>query len=382
MKVSRVAATGALAATVLATLGFSAAAQAGPPSQAPAGAAAVAPGALPPGAHGGSALLDRSLRDLAKRQDLRVGTAVDMAALAADGTYQAHVAEQFSTVTPENVMKWESIEPQRAVFTWDAADTLVDFARAHGQLVRGHTLVWHNQNPTWLTQGTFTPAELREILRQHIFAEAGHFRGKIWAWDVANEVIDDSGQLRNSFWLQKLGPSYIADAFRWAHQADPKAKLFINDYNVEGVNAKSTAYYNLVRDLRRQGVPIQGFGIQGHLGVQYGFPGDVLANLQRFEKLGLQTALTEVDVRMPLPVDATKLQAQGFGYNSLLTSCLLVRACVSYTVWGFTDKYSWVPGVFNGEGAANLLDQNFAPKPAWNAIRQTLAAAGPIGHRG
>ena len=110
--------------------------------------------------------------------------------------------------------------------------------------------------------------------------------------------------------------------------------------------------------------------------MQYGFPGGALENLRRFEALGVETAFTEVDVRIPLPVDATELQAQAQGYNTLLQACLLARRCVSYTVWGFTDRYSWVPGVFPGEGAANLLDEQYQPKPAYDTVRNTLALAG------
>jgi endo-1,4-beta-xylanase len=299
-----------------------------------------------------------------------------MSALAADPIYRQAVAREFSTVTPENVMKWESVEPQRGVYNWAAADDLVDFARAHGQTVRGHTLVWHSQNPAWLTEASFSPAELRVILRKHIFDEVGHFKGRIWAWDVVNEAFNDDGTLRDTIWLRNLGPGYIADAFRWAHQADPGAKLFLNDYNNEGVSPKSDAYYALVKQLRSQGVPVQGYGMQGHLALQYGLPGTVLANARRFDALGLQTAFTEVDVRMLLPADAVKVQAQAQGFTTLLTACLLVKRCVSYTLWGFTDKYSWVPGVFAGEGSATPFDESFAPKPAYRALHDTLELAG------
>jgi endo-1,4-beta-xylanase len=255
----------------------------------------------------------------------------------------------------------------------------VAFARAHGQLVRGHTLVWHNQLPTWLTDGvangTITATQLRGILRQHIFDEVGHFRGKIWQWDVVNEAFNDDGSLNNTIWLRQLGPGYIADAFRWAHQADPKALLFYNDFNIEGVNAKSNAVYALVRQLRGQGVPIQGVGVQGHFGVQFGFPADVRQNLDRFAALGMFTAVTEADVRMPLPTDAIKLQAQAQGYNVMLQACLLSARCLSLTVWGFTDKYSWVPGVFTGQGAATLFTEAFVAKPAYEAMRVDLEVA-------
>jgi endo-1,4-beta-xylanase len=326
-------------------------------------------------------LVDRPLRELARGTDLRIGTAVDMNALENDATYRDRIATEFNSVTAENVMKWETIEPQRGQLDFGPADELVDFARANGQAVRGHTLLWHNQLPGWLTAGVasgeITPGELRGILRKHVTDVVSHFRGRVYQWDVVNEVIDDNANLRDTIWLQQLGPGYIADVFRWARRADPRVKLYLNDYNVEGINAKSDAYYALAQQLLDEGVPVDGMGVQGHLGVQFGFfPAvNVAQNLQRFEDLGLETSVTEADVRMILPADTVKLQAQAQGYNTLLQACLLVRRCTSFTVWGYTDKYSWVPGFFDGEGAANLLDETFAPKPAYQAVQATLALA-------
>jgi endo-1,4-beta-xylanase len=337
-----------------------------------AGATSAVRAVLPP--------VDSPLRTLAARHDLRVGTAVNTDALAADATYRQLVGAQFNTVTPENVMKWQPVEPTRGGYDWSAADGLVAFARAHGQLVRGHTLVWHNQLPDWLTAGTFTPAELRALLRKHILDEVGHFKGRIWQWDVVNEAFNDDGTMRDTLWLRALGPDYVADAFRWAHQADPHALLFYNDYNIEGVNPKSDAVYALVRQLRAQGVPVHGVGVQGHFGVQYGLPGDVPENLARFAALHLDVAVTEADVRMPLPPDGTKIAAQSQGYSVLLQACLLTPRCLSFTVWGFSDKYQWVPGVFQGQGSAALYDEAFTPKPAYRAVQIDLALAAPVRH--
>jgi endo-1,4-beta-xylanase len=123
-------------------------------------------------------------------------------------------------------MKWESVEAQRGVLDFSAADRLIAHARAHHQIVRGHTLVWHGQLPAWLTSGTFTDDELEAILHQHITDEVSYFRGRIYAWDVVNEAFNEDGTLRDTIWLRQLGPGYIAKAFRWAHQADPHAKLY------------------------------------------------------------------------------------------------------------------------------------------------------------
>ncbi|WP_405456514.1 endo-1,4-beta-xylanase [Streptomyces sp. NBC_00101] len=329
-----------------------------------------------PARHGGHGA---TLRTLAERPDLLIGTAVDASALAADAPYRAGVASEFSSVTAENAMKWEVVEPARGSYDWSQADRLVEFAHRHHQEVRGHTLVWHNQLPAWLTSGvadgSIDAAGLRAVLRKHITDEVRHFKGEIYQWDVVNEVFDEDGTYRDSLWLRELGPSYISDAFRWAHEADPKAKLFLNDYNVEGVNAKSTAYYELAKKLRAQGVPVQGLGIQGHLDIQYGFPGDVGDNLARFDALGMQTAFTEIDVRMTLPADEAKLARQAQDYRRLLDACVAVRGCTSFTVWGFSDKYSWVPDTFSGQGAANITDENFVRKPAYTALADGLRAA-------
>jgi endo-1,4-beta-xylanase len=316
-----------------------------------------------------------TLRQLAAHTGMRVGTAVDTAALAADSTYRSAVAAQFDSVTPENVMKWEVVEPEQGRYDFTQADALVSFARAHGQLVRGHTLVWHSQLPAWLTSRDWTRAELRQVLRQHILTEAGHFRGRIWAWDVVNEAFNDDGTLRDTIWLRVLGPDYIADAFRWAHQADPKAILFYNDFNIEGTNAKSDAVYALLSRLRQEGVPVQGVGLQGHLSTQFDVPTGILANLRRFAGIGVASAFTEADVRSVLPVDSAERAAQTAGYSAMLDSCLLEPRCLSFTVWGFTDKYQWVPGTFPGQGSAALYDENFQPKPAYDAVRLDLALA-------
>jgi endo-1,4-beta-xylanase len=363
MKVPRVAAAAGLLASVLVVASLL------PAAGSPAPAA------------GSSSSLDRPLRDLAGRQ-LLIGTAVDHAAFTSDATYRQRVESEFSSITAENVMKWEVVEPVRGQLDFTAADELLAAAKKNGQQVRGHTLLWHNQVPAWLTTGVesgdIDATELRAILRKHITDEVRHFRGRIYQWDVVNEVIDDNAQLRDTLWLRELGPGYIADAFRWAHAADPKAKLFLNDYNVEGASPKSDAYLALVKNLLAQRVPVHGFGAQGHYGVQYGFhsAADVATNLGRFEKLGLETAITEADVRMLMPTDAVKLQAQAQGYSVLLQGCLLAKRCNSFTVWGFTDKYSWVPGVFAGEGAANLLDENFGAKPGYRELQAVLALVG------
>lgn len=278
-------------------------------------------------------------------------------------------------------MKWEYIHPERNRYNFKMADAIVDFADRNNQVVRGHTLLWHSQNPAWLEEGDFSDEELRSILRKHITTVVGRYAGRIQQWDVANEIFDGEGKLRTeeNIWIRELGPGIIADAFRWAHEADPKAKLFFNDYGVEDVNAKSDAYYALVKELLKQRVPVDGFSSQAHLSTRYGFPGGLEASLRRFDELGLETAITELDVRMDLPeggepTDA-QLEQQADYYQQALSACLAVKDCNSFTIWGFTDKYSWVPVFFEGEGSATVMTDDLTRKPAYFALRSTLKEA-------
>ena len=198
-----------------------------------------------------------------------------------------------------------------------------------------------------------------------------HFKGKIYAWDVVNEVFEENGQLRNSLWSRNFGEGFIAEAFRTARSADPSAKLYINDYNVEGMNAKSDGLYNLVKKLKGQGVPIDGVGFQAHF-MTSGVPGNLQANLQRFADLGVDVAITELDIRMQMPPTQAKREQQAKDYAHVFSVCEAVQRCVGVTVWGFTDKYSWVPSVFGGQGDACLWDTQYIAKPAVSAVENAL----------
>lgn len=196
-------------------------------------------------------------------------------------------------------------------------------------------------------------------------------QGKIAAWDVVNEAFNEDGTYRSTLWYNGLGADYIANALTWARAADPAAKLYINDYNVEGVNAKSTALYNLVKSLKERGVPIDGVGLQAHL-VLGQVPSTLQQNIQRFADLGVDVAITELDIRMALPSDSGKLAQQKADYTAVTAACVAVTRCVNLTVWGFTDSDSWVESTFPGQGAATPYDANYAPKPAYYGIAEAL----------
>ncbi|MFV2113641.1 endo-1,4-beta-xylanase [Micromonospora sp. LOL_025] len=337
-----------------------------PPAGGDAGPAAGPSASVVPGR--------QALRDLMP-PGVRIGSAVDGRGLSLDPAYRSLLGTEFNGITAENAMKWRSLEPLPGVHAWAGADQLVEFAQQHGQAVYGHTLVWHSDVPKWVSPDW--PAErIRAVLREHVTAVVSRYRGRVWAWDVVNEVLDEDGTLRDTLWLRKLGPGYVADAFRWAHAADPGARLFINDYGVEGQTRKADALLKLVRELRRAGVPVDGVGFQSHLRWDQP-PRDLVGNLRRFAQLGVSVAITELDVRVALPTTPSKLEQQAALYRQVLRACLAVSACVSFTVWGFTDARSWIPGYHRGYGAACLFDSSLVPKPAHTALLDELRRQPP-----
>ncbi|WP_432988469.1 endo-1,4-beta-xylanase [Dactylosporangium sp. CA-233914] len=314
----------------------------------------------------------QTLQSLAAANGRYFGSATDNPELT-DTAYTAILGGgEFGQTTPGNSMKWDTTEPTRNAFSFTKGDAVVTFAQAHNMKVRGHTLLWHNQLPGWVSQLPAT--EVQAAMENHITAVATHFRGKVFAWDVVNEPFNDDGTFRStSPFYAAMGTDYIAAAFRTARAADPDAKLYINDYNTDGLGAKADAMYNLVKTLKSQGVPIDGVGFQAHLAIQYGFPSQMQQNLQRFADLGVDVAITELDVRMVLPRDSTKDATQATYYSNVVKACVAVTRCVGITIWDYTDKYSWVPSTFSGQGAALPWDENLQQKPtAYNAIVTAL----------
>ncbi|GAA2390206.1 endo-1,4-beta-xylanase [Streptomyces glaucosporus] len=331
-----------------------------------AGLAAVAPA---PPAHADTA----TLGELAEAKGRYFGSATDNPELS-DTRYTQILGSEFGQITVGNTMKWQYTEPSRGRFDYTAAEEIVDLAESNGQSVRGHTLVWHNQLPSWV--GDVPAGELLDVMRNHITHEVDHFKGRLIHWDVVNEAFEEDGSRRQSVFQQKIGDSYIAEAFKAARAADPDAKLYYNDYNIEGIGPKSDAVYEMVKSFKARGVPIDGVGMQAHL-IAGQVPASIQRNIQRFADLGVDVALTELDIRMTLPRTAAKDAQQADDYGAVVRACLAVSRCVGITLWDYTDKYSWVPSVFPGEGAALPWDENFAKKPAYHAIAAALSGGGP-----
>ncbi|MEV4498536.1 endo-1,4-beta-xylanase [Micromonospora arborensis] len=275
-----------------------------------------------------------------------------------DNTYVTILNREFNSVVPENDMKWDATEPQQGRFSYTGGDRLVSHAQANGMSVRGHALLWHAQQPGWAQSMSGTA--LRNAAINHVTQVATHFRGKIYAWDVVNEAFADggSGGRRDSN-LQRTGNDWIEAAFRAARAADPGAKLCYNDYNTDGINAKSTGIYNMVRDFRSRGVPIDCVGFQSHLGTS--LASDYQANLQRFADLGVDVQITELDVM------SGGNQANIFA--AVTRACMNVSRCTGITTWGVRDCDSW-----RGSDNALLFECSGNKKAAYTSVLNALNA--------
>ncbi|MEU8707869.1 endo-1,4-beta-xylanase [Streptomyces sp. NPDC048565] len=317
----------------------------------------------------GSAQAAGELGDAAAASGRYFGTAVAASHLG-EADYASTLDAQFGSVTPENEMKWDAVESSRDSFNFSAADQIVSHAQGQGMKVRGHTLVWHSQLPGWVSG--LGADDLRSAMNNHITQVMTHFKGEIDSWDVVNEAYEDgnTGARRSSPFQDTLGDGFIEEAFRTARTVDADAKLCYNDYNTDGQNAKSDAVYDMVKDFKERGVPIDCVGFQSHFNSNSPVPSDYQANLQRFADLGVDVQITELDIE-----GSGSAQAQS--YTQVVEACLAVTRCTGLTVWGVTDKYSW-----RSSGTPLLFDGDYNKKPAYDAVLAALGGSDRGGDAG
>ncbi|MEA2386696.1 MAG: endo,4-beta-xylanase [Thermoleophilaceae bacterium] len=291
-----------------------------------------------------------------------LGAAVEPQHAREDPAYRERLITQFTSVTPENAMKWAVIQPEQGRFDFHAADDVVSFASETGKRVRGHALVWDEQLPPWLADRAWEPDELRAVLEGHIHAVAGHYQGRIAEWDVVNEPLTADGQWEQNLWYRTLGPEYVAVAFRAAQQADPGARLFLNEIGAE-YGPKSDALLRLAGELKRDGVPIDGVGFQHHTtGAAAPDSAQLRALFAATRRLGLAAAITELDV----PYTEPGLQARVYG--RVARACATAPNCTGVTIWGVTDRWSWT----GPESGALPFDTEGRAKPALEALVDPL----------
>jgi len=336
-----------------------------------------------------------------------VGAALNEAQFSGRDSAEAALAvAQFNTISPEDALKWERLHSRPGTYDFAAADRYVAFGARHGMFIVGHTLVWHNQTPRWVFEDTASHPVSRDTLiarmRDHISMVVGRYRGRIGGWDVVNEAVDEDGTLRPSPWQRIIGDDYVALAFRFAHEADPSAELYYNDYSLSNA-AKRRGVVALIRRLQAEGVPVSGVGMQNHNGLDYPPLEALDSSITAFAALGVKVMITELDVdvlpralRAPgadvslsaaarpelnpytagLP-DSVQ-QALARRYADLFGVYLRHRGQIArVTFWGVTDRDSWKNN-WPVRGRTNyplLFDRECRPKPAFEAV--TLVASRP-----
>jgi endo-1,4-beta-xylanase len=351
-------------------------------------------GLLATGVHAQPALKD------AFKDDFLIGTALRDSQLTGENTNEmALIQAQFNAISPDNALKWKPVHPEPGRFNFAPADRYVEFGVKNHMFIVGHTLVWHDQTPSWVFQDDKgNPVDRDTLLarmREHILTVVGRYKGKIGGWDVVNEALNEDGTLRQSPWLKIIGEDYIAKAFEYAHEADPKAQLNYNDFSLENAPKREGAI-KLIKKLQAQGVPITGVGLEGHYKMGWPAPAQVEAAIDDFAKLGVKVAITELDVdvlpaatqsqaaevsmnfalRAELNPYTTGLpdsvqQALAKRYADLFTAFLKQPGVVNrVTFWGVTDADSWLNNwPVRGRTAYPLLfNRDYQPKPAFEAV--------------
>jgi endo-1,4-beta-xylanase len=326
----------------------------------------------------GSAVPDAGLPETLRAATARsgfahVGAATSIHLIESDATYATTLAREFDSVTPENDMKWEVIQPAPDKWNWAPAEGLVAWASAHGMRVKGHALVWHEQLPKWVSSMTDAQAVKRALV-EHITTEVTHFKGRVAAWDVVNEAVLDD-RLRPDVFLSALGPEYVKLAFDTAHAADPHALLIYNDFGAEGRGAKADFVFKMLEGLLASGTPVGGVGLQMHIeGGGQPSPDDIRWNVQRLEGLGLRVNISEMDVRVSnIPgTQEMKLFAQRDVYHDVVAVCAGETACDAVTFWGFTDAATWVDSFFGPNNYPLLFDGHYQKKPAYFGVLDAM----------
>ena len=296
-----------------------------------------------------------------------MGTASSWSPFAAQDLFLRY----FDQLTPENELKMYALQPAPGVFNFATADAMVNWARAAGKPVRGHTLIYGSQLPGWITGRAWTRAELLAVMEEHITRVMQHFRGRIGEWDVVNEAIGGDGGRIPNLWQQVIGDDYVEKAFQFARAADPSARLYYNEGGVDlPDHPRTQGARALVSSLRSRGVPVQGVGMQNHMTNRYYASSDqVLESINRFGALGVDVAVTEMDVVTDGGTGrGSEWQTQAAIFGGSARACRQSPYCTSFTTWGIADPYSWL-----GAGAEALMfDAGHNPKPAFHTVNDWL----------
>lgn len=342
-----------------------------------------------------------ALKDVFKK-DFLMGVAINEAQFSGAANANCEVAlikNHFDSISPENVLKWESIHPAPDRYNFGPGDRYVDFGVKNGMFIIGHNLVWHRQTPAWVFQdehgGPLSRDALLQRMRDHIFTVVGRYKGKIGGWDVVNEALEEDGTMRPSPWQKIIGGDYVLKAFQFAHEADPNAQLFYNDFSLDNAPKRAGAVA-LVKKLQAQGAPIAGIGLQGHYRLDWPVLRDVDETIETFARLGIKVMITELDVSVLPAVTSTldaevsrdyQLRTEDNPYTHGLPDAAQQALAARYaglfqvfvkhrdqitrvTFWGVTDGNSWLNNwpVRGRVDYPSLFDRGCGTKPAFNAV--------------
>ncbi|RZK38710.1 MAG: endo-1,4-beta-xylanase [Pedobacter sp.] len=303
------------------------------------------------------------------------GASVNASLLRNNTAYRALVVKEFGSITAENAMKFSALHPAQNTYNFKDADEIVALAQANGKRVHGHTLNWYKSVPDWVLNFQGNTEAWENLLKTHIQTVVGHFKGKVASWDVVNEALEDNGNYRNSIWVQKLGTDYIARAFQYAHEADPSALLFYNDYGHEYSATKRTAIVNLVNDLKNRGIPIHGIGLQMHTRFNQA-DASILAGITTAASTGLKVHISELDIALnpdniaSLTYTATLADQHAAKYKFIVNAYNAIPKEQQFgiTTWNVTDGDSWIPVEYNRPDWPLPFDRNYARKAAYQGI--------------
>lgn len=308
-----------------------------------------------------------------------LGVAVSLNNLYSDQSYRNITIKQFNSITAENVFKPEYLHPEPLFYNWAPADSLAGFCARNGKRLYGHTLIWHKQIPAWMIDFQGNESDWEQMFKTHIQTIVSHYKGKVEAWDVVNEAFNEDGTLTDCIWLQHLGRDYIEKAFRFAREADPDAILFYNDFNLESNSNKLSKVLDFLNELRNRGVPIDGIGLQMHISIKSPSASQIDETFREIAGQQYKIHVSELDISVNpdgKDIDLTddSLQKQADLLGNIVTSYNQVEEQFRYgiTIWGITDKYSWLRSYFNREDYPLLYDDNYKPKPCYCRLKEVL----------
>ena len=314
--------------------------------------------------------------DNLRQSPVKMGAAVNISALKNDTEYRDLLIKEVSSITAENAMKMDAMSLGKGIYNFTDADYMVDFALENDMRVHGHTLIWHQALPGWVNSFSGNKEAWKAMMKEYIQDVMTHFKGKVASWDVVNEVLLDDGTMRPTVWLQNIGPEYIQLAFEYAHEADPTAILFYNEYGQEYSHTKQVAINNLVDDLLSKGVPVHGIGLQMHTNI-YADEIRLKYSLRAAAARNLLVHISELDVAvnpdetpdLVFTDELAKKQQDVYRYATQGMMEVPTAQQFGITFWGITDKYSWLTEKHDW---GLPFDENYQKKPAYTGILQGL----------